>query len=445
MEQALAAADTAWVLAAFTAVVLMVPGLALFYSGMLGVKSALNMIMMVFGGFAVTAVLWVLFGPAAVLGDSVGGLGLIGDPFTDIGLGSLLEEDPDGGMPAALTAAFHLLFAGITVAIIAGGVADRMKFSAWLVFSGIWVVLVYFPVAHWVFAFDDEEAGTKGGWIANTLAAHDFAGGTAVHMNSGVAALALAIALGRRRGFPHVARPHNLPLVVLGGGILLFGWFGFNGGSAGGANHTAGVVVLNTLVAAMAGLLGWLIVERIKEKHATTLGAISGVIAALVGITPAASLVSPLGALLIGVVSGAVGCFAVSWKFRMGYDDSLDVLAIHLMGGVVGTTLIAFVATAAAPAGVDGLFFGGGIDFLGRQIVAMAAVFAYSFAVTFLIAKALDKIMGIRVDTETEMRGIDVPVHGETAYVMDSFSPTGPSTLRPEVFAEDRDVIVPKS
>ncbi|MBF0662862.1 ammonium transporter [Rhodococcus sp. (in: high G+C Gram-positive bacteria)] len=443
MEQALAAADTAWILAAFTAVALMVPGLALFYGGMLGVKSALNMIMMVLGGFAVAGVVWVFFGPAAVLGDSVGGLGLIGNPFTDVGLASLLEEDPAGGIPAALTAAFHLLFAGITVAIIAGAVADRMKFSAWLVFSGIWLVLVYFPIAHWVFAFDDEEAGTKGGWIANTLGAHDFAGGTAVHMNAGVAALAVALALGARRGFPHVARPHSLPLVVLGGGILMFGWFGFNGGSAGGANHTAGVVVLNTMAAAVAGLLGWILVERITEKHATTLGAVSGMIAALVGITPAASLVSPLGALAIGVVSGAVSCFAVGWKFKMGYDDSLDVVAIHLMGGVVGTTLIAFIATAAAPAGVDGLFFGGGIDFLGRQIVAMAAVFAYSFAVTFLIAKVLDKTMGIRVDAETEKIGIDVPVHGETAYVMDSFAAGAPSKMRPSDFAEDRDIVVP--
>ena len=443
MEEAIAAADTAWVLAAFTAVALMVPGLALFYGGMLGVKSALNMIMMVLGGFAVAGVVWVFFGPAAVLGDSVGGLGLIGNPFTDIGLGSLLEPDPAGGIPAALIAAFHLLFAGITVAIIAGGVADRMKFSAWMAFSAIWVVLVYFPVAHWVFAFDDEDAGTTGGWIANTLGAHDFAGGTAVHMNAGVAALALAVALGKRRGFPHVARPHSLPLVVLGGGILMFGWFGFNGGSAGGANHTAGVVVLTPLIAAVAGLLGWLLVERIREKHATTLGAISGTIAALVGITPAASLVSPLGALLIGFVAGAVCFLTVSLKFKLGYDDSLDVVAIHLMGGVVGTTLIAFVATAAAPAGVDGLFFGGGIDFLGRQVVAMAAVFAYSFAVTWLIAKALDKTIGLRVDKETEITGIDVPVHGETAYVMDSFSSGTPSKLRPEDFAPDREVVVP--
>ncbi|MBH0118830.1 ammonium transporter [Rhodococcus sp. NPDC003382] len=441
MEEAIAAADTAWVLAAFTAVALMVPGLALFYGGMLGVKSALNMIMMVLGGFAVAGVVWVFFGPAAVLGDSVGGLGLIGNPFTDIGLGSLLE--PSDGLPAALTAAFHLLFAGITVAIIAGGVADRMKFSAWMIFSGIWVVLVYFPVAHWVFAFDDEDAGTKGGWIANVLGAQDFAGGTAVHMNAGVAALALAIALGKRRGFPHVPRPHSLPLVVLGGGILMFGWFGFNGGSAGGANHTAGVVVLNTMIAAVAGLLGWLLVERIREKHATTLGAVSGMIAALVGITPAASLVSPLGALLIGFAAGAVCFLTVSLKFKLGYDDSLDVVAIHLMGGVVGTLLIAFVATAAAPAGVDGLFFGGGIDLLGRQILAMAAVFTYSFAVTWLIAKAIDKTIGLRVDKETEIMGIDVPVHGETAYVMDSFGASAPSKMRPEEFAADREVVVP--
>ncbi|GAC67340.1 ammonium transporter [Gordonia soli] len=432
MEEAIAAADTAWLLAAFAAVSLMVPGLAMFYGGMVSAKNTLNMAMMTFGAFAVVGILWVLFGYSAVLGDSIGGLGILGDPLEALGLGSLLEAPADPGLPPALVAGFQLLFAGITVALISGAVADRMKFGAWMVFAGIWATLVYFPVAHWVFAFDSEDGSVVGGWIANTLAAVDFAGGTAVHVNAGVAALALVLVLGKRRVFPAAPRPHSLPLTMLGAGILFFGWFGFNGGSALAAGNSAAVVVLNTVAAACAGICAWLLVEKLREGHATSLGASSGLIAALVGITPACGAVSPIGALIIGAAAGALCCLAVSIKFRLGYDDSLDVVGIHLVGGVLGTLLIGFLADPAAPNGVAGLFYGGGLDLLWRQAVAVAAVVGYCFVVTWLIAKLLDKTMGLRVHEDSETEGLDVSVHGESAYVMEHAPLGGPPTTGSE-------------
>ncbi|MHD0278897.1 MULTISPECIES: ammonium transporter [unclassified Rhodococcus (in: high G+C Gram-positive bacteria)] len=436
MEEAIAAADTAWILAAFTAVSLMVPGLALFYGGMVSVRSTLNMIMMTFAGFALVGVLWVLFGYSAVLGNSLGGAGLLGNPLEYLGLGQLLEAPAEPGLPPALIAGFQLLFAGITVALVCGALADRMKFSAWMVFAGLWAVLVYFPVAHWVFAFDSEDGSVVGGWIANTLGAVDFAGGTAVHINAGIAALAVIIVLGKRRSFLNPPRPHSLPLTVLGAGILFFGWFGFNGGSALAADNNASVVVLNTIAASCAGICGWLIVEKLREGHATTLGAASGLIAALVAITPACGAVSPLGALVVGALAGALCCFAISLKFRLGYDDALDVVGIHLVGGVLGTLLIGFLAVPEAPSGAAGLFYGGGIGLLGTQTVAVLAVLAYSFVVTWIIAKGLDLVMGLRVDPEAEYEGLDVVVHGETAYVLDAVGFTGTSRTEAASVAE---------
>lgn len=436
MEEAIAAADTAWILAAFTAVSLMVPGLALFYGGMVSVRSTLNMIMMTFAGFALVGVLWVLFGYSAVLGNSLGGAGLLGNPLEYLGLGQLLEAPAEPGLPPALIAGFQLLFAGITVALVCGALADRMKFSAWMVFAGLWAVLVYFPVAHWVFAFDSEDGSVVGGWIANTLGAVDFAGGTAVHINAGIAALAVIIVLGKRRSFLNPPRPHSLPLTVLGAGILFFGWFGFNGGSALAADNNASVVVLNTIAASCAGICGWLIVEKLREGHATTLGAASGLIAALVAITPACGAVSPLGALVVGALAGALCCFAISLKFRLGYDDALDVVGIHLVGGVLGTLLIGLLAVPEAPSGAAGLFYGGGIGLLGTQTVAVLAVLAYSFVVTWIIAKGLDLVMGLRVDPEAEYEGLDVVVHGETAYVLDAVGFTGTSRTEAASVAE---------
>ena len=412
--------STAWILAATTAVMLMVPGLALFYGGMVGVRNVLNMIMMTFGAFAVVGVLWVAFGYSAVFGDSYGGAGLLGNLGEHAGLGSMLAEDPEATIPPALFAAFQLLFAGITVALIAGAFADRLKYSAWLVFAAVWATLVYFPVAHWVFSFDLPDSGIVGGWIVNDLKVIDFAGGTAVHVNAGAAALALVIVLGKRRGFPRdVSRPHNLPLVVLGAGILWFGWLGFNGGSALAANNSASVVVLNTIVAACAGICAWLAVEKLRDGHATTLGAASGAIAALVAITPACGAVSPLGALAVGAVAGAVCPLAILLKFRLGYDDALDVVGVHLVGGIIGTLLVGLLATADAPSGVDGLFYGGGLDVLGRQAVATLAVATYSFLVTLVIAKVIDLVMGLRVDEKDELQGLDIALHAESGYDLD--------------------------
>lgn len=429
MNEAVAAADTAWMLAAMAAVSIMVAGLALFYGGMVSVRNTLNMAMMVFGALAVVGVLWIIVGYSAAFGDSLGGMGLLGDPMEFFGSSKLMTAPTDPGLPPAIFSAFQLLFAAITTALIAGAVADRMKFGSWMIFTAIWSLLVYFPVAHWVFAFDSKDGSVHGGWIANKLHAIDFAGGTAVHINAGIAGLALVLVLGKRRVFPNVSRPHNLPLTMLGAGILLFGWFGFNGGSALAANNSASVVVLNTLGAACAGMCAWLLVEKVREGTATSLGAASGIIAALVGITPACGAISPLGALAIGAICGAVCCLAVSLKFRFGFDDSLDVVGIHLVGGLLGTILIGVLADPAAPNAVTGLLYGGGFDSLWRQSVAALAVLAYSFLVTLIIATAMKMVGGLRVDAESESTGLDLAVHGETAYVIDTLDPVG---TRPE-------------
>ncbi|MET0798651.1 MAG: ammonium transporter [Rhodococcus sp. (in: high G+C Gram-positive bacteria)] len=424
MNEAIAAADTAWILAAFTAVSLMVPGLALFYGGMVSVRSTLNMAMMTFGAFAVVGILWIVFGYSAVLGNSLGGWGLLGDPLEYLGSSALLDAPAEPGLPAALVSGFQLLFAGITVALISGAVADRMKFGAWMVFAGLWATLVYFPVAHWVFAFDSQDGTVVGGWIANKLGAIDFAGGTAVHINAGIAALALVLVLGRRTSFTNPPRPHSLPLTMLGSGILLFGWFGFNGGSALSAGNSASVVILNTIAAACAGIVSWLAVEKLREGHATSLGGSSGLIAALVAITPACGAVSPIGALVVGAAAGAVCCLAVSLKYRLGFDDALDVVGVHMVGGVLGTLLVGLLAVPAAPNAATGLLYGGELDLLWRQALAVLVVLTYSFVVTWLIAKVMSKTVGIRVERDVEQAGLDVAVHGETAYVFDAPGPT---------------------
>ncbi|MGW4370465.1 ammonium transporter [Nocardia takedensis] len=440
MTEAIAAANTAWILAAFAAVSLMVPGLAMFYGGMVSIKNTLNMAMMTFGAFAVVGVLWIIFGYSAVLGDSLGGVGLLGDPLEFFGSSQLLTAPAEPALPPALVSGFQMLFACITVALISGAVADRMKFGGWMLFAGLWATLVYFPVAHWVFAFDSADGSVIGGWIANNLKAIDFAGGTAVHINAGVAALALVIVLGKRSIFPNVPRPHNLPLTVLGAGILFFGWFGFNGGSALAAGNSASVVILNTVAASAAGICAWLVVEKFREGRSTSLGAASGLIAALVGITPACGAVAPIGALVIGAACGAVCCFAVSLKYRFGVDDSLDVVGIHLVGGVLGTVLIGLLADPDAPNAVAGLFYGGGVDVLWRQVVAVLAVLAYTFVVTMIIATVLDKTMGLRVTEEHELEGLDTATHGESAYIMDVVTVTT-KAAKPEDAVEAAETI----
>ena len=410
-EVVLNSGDTAWMLISTGLVTLMIPGLALFYGGMVRVKSVLNMMMMSFGALALVFVLWIAYGFSMVFGDSVGGKGLIGDIGEFLFLNGLDNSSSlIGTIPAAVFIAFQGIFAAITVALISGSIADRAKFGAWMVFAGIWATLVYFPVAHWVFAFDDFVAKT-GGWIANDLGALDFAGGTAVHINAGAAGLALALILGKRMGFGKVPmRPHSLPLVMLGAALLWFGWFGFNAGSAVASNGTAGLALLNTIGATTAAVLAWLLVEKIRDGHATSLGAASGVVAGLVAITPACAAVNASGALIIGAIAGALCALSVGLKFKLGYDDSLDVVAVHLVGGIVGTVMIGFVGVEV------GLFNGGGSEQLIKQIIGAGAVLAYSFIVTLIIGKIVDLTIGFRISNDQEVAGIDVAVHAERAY-----------------------------
>ncbi|GAA1829876.1 ammonium transporter [Microlunatus capsulatus] len=416
--------STAWILTSASLVLLMTPGLALFYGGMVRAKSVLNMMMMSFGALALISVLWVLYGYSFAFGNDIGG-GLLGDPTEFFGLRGLMTEDPEAAYPTMAFVGFQAVFAIITVALISGAIADRAKFSTWMIFSGIWASIVYFPVAHWVFDFtltDDADVVTHtGGWIANQLSAIDFAGGTAVHINAGVAGLALAIVLGKRVGWRRdPMRPHNLTLVMLGAGLLWFGWFGFNAGSALGANNTAAVVWVNTLVATAAAAIGWLLTEKFRDGHPTSLGAASGVVAGLVAITPACSAVSPIGAIVIGLVAGVLCALAVGLKYKLGYDDSLDVVGVHLVGGLWGTIAIGFLLSPDSPAGLSyeksGLFYGGGADQLWRQAVGALAVLVYSFVLTLLIGFVLQKTIGFRLDEESEMAGIDNAEHAETGY-----------------------------
>ena len=412
--------DTAWLLAASALVLLMAPGLALFYGGMVRSKSVLNMMMMTFGALAAIVIIWVLVGYSIAFGDDVGG-GLIGDPLQYFGLQPLVAESADSWLtiPIILFAMFQGLFCVITGALVSGAIADRARFGAWIVFVSVWTVLVYAPIAHWVFDFDRD--GHAGGWLANRVGTIDFAGGMAVEICSGASALALAMVVGTRVGFGRDAmRPHNLTLVMLGAGLLWFGWYGFNAGSALGANHAAAVVFVTTTCAAAAGSVGWLLMERLRDGHATTLGAASGMVAGLVAITPSGGSVTPLGALVMGLSAGVICGLAVGLKYRWRYDDSLDVVGVHLVGGLVGTIGIGLIASASAPTGVDGLLYGGGFEQLGKQLLGSAVVLAYAFVVSGAIAWLVHRTMGFRIDEEHEVTGIDLVIHAETAYDLHS-------------------------
>ncbi|MFC9329142.1 ammonium transporter [Kitasatospora sp. NPDC057015] len=404
---ALDTGDTAWLLASTALVLLMTPGLALFYGGMVRTKSVLNMIMMSFVSIAVVTVVWLLAGYSLAFGTDAG-WGLIGG-LDHLGMAGITPSSLTGHVPTVLFATFQLTFAIITAALISGAIADRAKFGSWVAFTAVWTLLVYVPVAHWVFAPD--------GWILSELGALDFAGGTVVEVNCGASGLALALLLGPRLGFRREAmRPHNLPLVLLGAGLLWFGWFGFNGGSALGANGLAASALLNTQAAGCTGLLGWLLVEKRRDGHATTLGAASGAVAGLVAITPSCGSVDLLGALVIGLAAGVVCSYAVSWKFRFGFDDSLDVVGVHFVAGVIGTVLIGLFATATMTGGPSGLLHGGGLGQIGKQLVAVVAVGAYAFAMTYGIGRVIDRVMGFRASEEHELTGLDLAVHAETAY-----------------------------
>ena len=412
MDSALNTGDTAWMLMASALVLLMIPGLAFFYGGMVRVKSVLNMMMMIMGALFIVGILWVFFGYSMVFGGSYGASGLLGNVTEFFALEGLMVDDPDASVPAMIFVAFQAMFACLTVGLIAGAIADRTKFSAWLIFAALWATLVYFPVAHWVFNLDPE----TGGWIAK-LGVIDFAGGTAVHINAGIAALALVILIGARLGWPRTPmKPHNLTLVMIGAALLWFGWFGFNAGSQVAADNTAAVVFLNTFVATCAAGIGWLITEKIRDGHATSLGAASGIVAGLVAITPACSSVSPIGAMVIGLAAGVLCALAVGLKYKLKYDDSLDVVGVHLVGGLVGTLLIGFLATEAAPAGVNGLFYGVGADQLGKQAIGAFAVLGYSLVLTFIIGALIKYTIGFRVSEDVEVSGVDLEEHAESAY-----------------------------
>ncbi len=403
---------TAWLLTSAALVFLMIPGLAFFYGGMNRSKSVLNMLMMVVGALFIVGILWAIYGYSMAYGSTAGYfVGNITDYF---GLEAALAPPGEGdAFPTMVDVVFQAMFACLTVGLIAGALADRMKFGAWIIFAAIWASLVYFPVAHWVWG---------GGWIGELSIGDagviDFAGGTAVHINAGAAALAVCIILGRRLGWPKTPmRPHNLTMVMLGAGLLWFGWFGFNAGSAYAADNTAAIAATNTLLATCAAGLAWLIVEKIRDKKATSLGAASGIVAGLVAITPACANVTPMGAILLGLVAGAVCAWAVTLKYKLGFDDSFDVVGIHLVGGLVGTLALGFLASdLVEEGGQNGLLYGGDLNLLIVQIIAAVGVMVYSFILAAIIALALKATIGIRSDEEDEVNGIDVAEHAETAY-----------------------------
>jgi ammonium transporter, Amt family len=405
--------DTAWVLASAALVLFMTPGLALFYGGMVRAKNVLGMLMQNFFCLGLISVIWAaLTYSLAFSGDNkwIGNLDLAW-------LRDAAATSPTGfelSIPPLTFMAFQMMFAIITPALITGAIADRMKFSAWVWFIGLWAILVYAPIAHWVFS--------PAGWLFKR-GALDFAGGTVVHINAGIAALAAVFLLGKRRGWPnHPMPPHALPFTLIGAGILWFGWFGFNAGSALKGDGIAAQALVNTHLAAAAAMLGWLVVERLRTGHATTLGAASGLVAGLVAITPCAGFVGGMAPIYIGLIAGAVCALAVSLKFKFGYDDSLDVVGVHLVGGLAGSLLLGFFADATInPAGADGVFLGGGFGLFGEQVLAVVATMVWSFAVTFGIVFVLSKVLpgGIRVSEEDEETGLDLSQHSETGYALE--------------------------
>jgi len=431
-EIVLNSGDTAWILASTALVLLMTPGLAFFYGGMVRTKSVLNMMMMSIITVAIVSVLWVIYGFELAFGYKADSPWF--GNFSFSGLGSQVNDFANNGgtypIPVLVFAAFQLMFAIITPALISGAVADRAKFSAWAVFVAIWSTVVYFPVAHWVFAFGNKVGDTISG--AGYLAGkgvQDFAGGTAVHINAGAAALALAIVLGKRHGWRRdPMRPHSLPLVMLGAGLLWFGWFGFNAGSSLAANGIAGLALINTQVATGGAILGWLLVERIRNGHPTSLGAASGAVAGLVAITPACAFVDPWAAVVIGFVAGILCSLAVGLKYIFNIDDSLDVVGVHLVGGIWGSLSVGLFGTAAVNSiGLDGIFYGGGTELLVKQLLGVGLVFTYSFIATLIIGFAIEKTMGFRIKRENELEGIDLVEHAESAYEFAGTTPGGSS------------------
>ncbi len=393
--------DTAWLLVSAGLVMLMTPGLALFYGGMVQGKNVLSTFMHSFFALGLVTVQFAVIGYTLAFGPTWHGV--IGH-LDFLGLDGITEQSAHGTAPHYAFVAYQCMFAVITPALISGAYAERMKFSSYALFTLAWTTLVYDPIAHWTWA--------DGGWLAK-LGAIDFAGGTVVHLSSGVSALVCALVLGKRRGYPTVRHtPHDLTMTVIGAGILWFGWFGFNaGGAPDGAHGTAALALLNTHLAAAAGALTWSIVEGTRIRKVTMLGVASGLVAGLVAITPAAGYVSPMTALVIGVIAGAVCYGAVLAKAKLGYDDALDAFGVHGIGGATGALLTGVFARAALNNGQ-----GGGLELLGHQAISVAASGAWAAVVTFVLLKALDLTVGLRVDAEVEHDGLDGALHGESAY-----------------------------
>ncbi|MCX6496866.1 MAG: ammonium transporter [Rhodoluna sp.] len=410
--------NTAFVLFSAALVLLMTPGLAFFYGGMVKAKSVVSMMMLSWGSLGLVGVLWVIYGYAVSFASSdsptfIGIPGWFGIDTASIGLNAETAaalEETASSYPTMAFVAFQATFAIITVALISGAIADRAKFGAWMIFAGIWATIVYFPVANWVFNYGAAEDNSDGGWLVQ-LGVIDFAGGTAVHINAGAAGLALALVLGKRFGFSKgITQPHNVPLTLLGVALLWFGWFGFNAGSELGADGVASIAFINTLAAPSAAMLGWVIVEKIRHGKATSIGAGSGAVAGLVAITPACASLDPIWGMVLGVIAGALCALAIDLKFALGFDDSLDVVGIHLVGGIVGTLFIGAFGRDV------GFAFGNDFSQLAKQAVGAGAVLVYSFVIAFAIGWIIEKTIGFRVKAEDEIAGIDTVVHGEEAY-----------------------------
>jgi Amt family ammonium transporter len=411
--------NTAWLLLSSALVLLMTPGLALFYGGLNRNKGMLNMMMMSFSCIGLISVLWALYGFTLSFGtnDSDGLNRFLGSFSQYFGSGTSFGTEMWGqtGIPTYVFMAFQMMFAIITVALISGSLSDRLKFGGWVLFAFGWFTLVYVPVAHWVWG---------GGWIGAKLHALDFAGGTAVHINAGAAALGVTLVLGKRVGWPREnMRPHNVPFVALGAGLLWFGWFGFNAGSELTVDGTTAFAFVNTQLATAAALCGWCVVEWLRDGKPTLVGASSGAVAGLVAITPACGFIAPLPAVLLGLIAGAVCALAVGLKYKFGYDDSLDVVGVHFVGGWLGSLSIGFFATTQVNGAItdvlgakNGLFYGGGLEQLGRQFIGSLSVTVYSFAIAAILALVLKALKVFRVSEDAEIGGIDIADHGETAY-----------------------------
>ncbi len=398
-------------------VLFMTPGLAFFYGGLVRASSVVSMMMMSFGSLGLIGLMWVVFGYAisfssAGSGTFIGFDGVFGIDLDKLFLNSALDAAKGGDGFELSFAGFQGTFAIITVALISGAIADRAKFGSWMLFGAFWAVLVYFPVAGWIFNFTVEDGKiTDGGWLVYNVGVMDFAGGTVVEVASGASALALALVLGKRFGFTKgMHAPHNVPLTLIGAAILWFGWFGFNAGSELAADGVASLAFINTLAAPVGAMISWIVYEQLVHKKPTSIGAASGAVAGLVAITPSCAYLHPVWALCLGLVVGVVCALAIELKYTLGFDDSLDVVGIHLVGGIVGTLWIGLFGSGV------GVFFGEGLEQLGKQAIGVAVVLIYAFVISYALGWLIQKTIGFRVKSTDEIAGVDLVLHGENAY-----------------------------